>query len=105
MKNKMTLKLIVTIVVTVTLIALIMAPIYFYLQPKMYIEQQKRIIAEFSEKFKAVEPFDKEHLSEFVTNSRENYRIYVFEEDFTPVYASYEFGNNQRFIKKLYSIN
>lgn len=102
MKNKMTLKLVVTIVVTVTLIALIMAPIYFYLQPKMYIEQQKRIIAEFSEKFKAVEPFDKEHLSEFVTNSRENYRIYVFEEDFTPVYASYEFGNNQRFIKKLF---
>ena len=59
MKNKMTLKLIVTIVVTVTLIALIMAPIYFYLQPKMYIEHQKRIIAEFSEKFKAVEPFCK----------------------------------------------
>lgn len=102
MKNKMTIKLVITIVVTVTLIAAIMAPIYFYLQPKMYIEQQKRIIAEFSVKFKAVEPFDKEHLSEFVTNSRENYRIYVFKEDFTPVYASYEFGNNQRFIKKLF---
>lgn len=102
MKNKMTIKLVVTIVVTVTLIAAIMAPVYFYLQPKMYIEQQKRIIAEFSVKFKAVEPFDNEHLSEFVTNSRENYRIYVFEEDFTPVYASYEFGNNQRFIKKLF---
>ena len=102
MKNKMTIKLVITIVVTVTLIAAILAPVYFYLQPKMYIEQQKRIIAEFSVKFKAVEPFDKEHLSEFVTNSRENYRIYVFEEDFTPVYASYEFGNNQRFIKKLF---
>ena len=102
MKNKMTIKLVVTIVVTVTLIAAIMAPVYFYLQPKMYIGQQKRIIAEFSVKFKAVEPFDNEHLSEFVTNSRENYRIYVFEEDFTPVYASYEFGNNQRFIKKLF---
>lgn len=102
MKNKMTIKLVVTIVVTVTLIAAIMAPVYFYLQPTMYIEQQKRIIAEFSEKFKAVEPFDKEHLSEFVTSSRKNYRIYVFEEDFTPVYASYEFANNQRFIKKLF---
>ncbi len=102
MKNKMTIKLIITIVVTVTLIALIMAPIYFYLQPKMYIEQQKRIVAEFSNSFKSVEPFDNEHLDEFVANSRENYRIYVFEEDFTPLYASYEFGNNQRFIKRLF---
>ena len=102
MKNKLTIKLIVTIVLTVTILIGIMAPIYFYLQPNMYIKQQIGYVAEFSENLKAVEPFDAEHLGEFVTNSRENYRIYVFEEDFTPVYASYEFGNNQRFIKKLF---
>ena len=102
MKNKMTIKLILTIVITVSLVALIMAPIYFYLQPKMYIEQQKDNVLAFSEKFKAIEPFDQEHLDEFVTTSKENYRIYVFDEEFNPLYASYEFGNNQRFIKKLF---
>lgn len=102
MKNKLTFKLIIIIVVSITLLIGIMAPIYFYLQPKMYIEQQIGYVSEFSDKLKAVEPFDKEHLDEFVTNSRENYRVYIFDKDFEPLYTSYEFGNNKKFLTKLF---
>ena len=58
MKNKLTFKLIVVIIVSVVLLAGIMAPIYFYLQPKMYIDQETERVAEFSDKLKAVEPFE-----------------------------------------------
>lgn len=102
MKNKMTVRLIITIVVTVTLLVAIMAPIYFYLQPKMYINQQIRYVDEFSQRFMAVEPFDKENLDAFVKNSHKNYRIYVFDKDFEPMYTSYEFGNNKKFIENLF---
>lgn len=102
MKNKITIKLIITIVVSIALLAGIMAPIYFYLQPNMYIEQEIDNVAEFSEKLKALEPFDKETISQFVENSRENYRIYVFDKEFEPLYTSYEFGNNKKFLTQLF---
>ncbi len=102
MKNRLTLKLIIIIVFTIVVIVGIMAPIYFYLQPIMYIDEQIENVNEFSEEFKAVEPFNKETLSQFVTDSRENYRIYVFEDGFKPLYTSYSFGNNPRFLKQLF---
>ena len=102
MKNKLALKLIIVIVVSITLIVCVMAPIYFYLQPKMYIEKEKQEIAEFSDSFKEVEPFDKDHLSSFVSEKAASYRIYVFDKDFNPIYTTYEFGNNKKFITKLF---
>ena len=103
MKNKLTIKLIITIVLTVTILIGIMAPIYFYLQPNMYIKQQIGFVENFSKKLKTVEPFDAEHLGEFVTNSPENYRVYVFDKDFEPLYTSYAFGNNKKFLTQLFS--
>ncbi len=102
MKNKLTFKLIIVIVVSITLLVCVMAPIYFYLQPKMYIEQEKRYVAEFSKELKTVEPFDKESISQFVSDSKVTYRIYVFDKNFEPVYSTYEFGNNKKFIKQLF---
>lgn len=102
MKNKLTIKLIIIIVASISLIAAIMAPIYFYLQPKMYIKQETGYLAEFTKNFKAVVPFEKEALDEFVSNSRESYRIYVFDENYEPLYASYDFGNNSKFIANLF---
>ncbi len=102
MKNKITINLIIVIVVSIALIAGIMAPIYFYLHPTMYIDEQIENVAEFSQKLKAVEPFDNEHLSQFMSDSKENYRIYVFEEGFKPLYTSYSFGNNPKFLKQLF---
>ena len=49
MKNKLTIKLVILIVVSVTLLACIMAPVYSYLQPRMYIKQEARYVKEFSE--------------------------------------------------------
>lgn len=103
MKNKLTIKLIVDIIISVTLLAGIMAPIYFYLQPKLYIEQEIQHVAQFSENLKAVEPFDNETISEFVTNSKESYRIYIFDEDFEPYYTSYAFANNKKFLSTLFN--
>lgn len=102
MRHKLAIKLIVLIVLSVTLMVCIMAPLYFYLQPTMYIKQELRIVATFSENLKNVEPFDREHLDEFVTESKENYRVYVFDKDFEPLYTSYEFGNNTKFLKQLF---
>ncbi len=102
MKNRLALKLIIVIVLSTTLLVCIMAPIYFYLQPKMYIQQEKRHVQEFSEDIKNIEPFDRDTISEFVTNSGVTYRIYVFDKDFEPLYTTYEFGNNKRFIKQLF---
>ncbi|MBR2724454.1 MAG: HAMP domain-containing histidine kinase [Ruminococcus sp.] len=102
MKNKLTPKLVITIVASITLIAVIMMPIYSYLQPKMYIEQEKGYIEEFAKKLKAVEPFEKSALNKFVSNSRESYRIYVFDENFEPLYTSFEFGNNSKFLANLF---
>lgn len=102
MKNKLTFKLIIVIVVSITLIAGIMAPIYFYLQPKMYINQETRNVSEFSEKLKAVEPFDSNSLKEFFDKSGVSYRVYVFDEDFEPVFTSFELGNNKKFLQKLF---
>ncbi len=102
MKNKLTFKLIIVIVVSITLIAGIMAPIYFYLQPKMYINQETRNVSEFSEKLKAVEPFVSNSLKEFFDNSGVSYRVYVFDEDFEPVFTSFELGNNKKFLQKLF---
>ena len=102
MKNKLTIKLIITIVATVTLLIGVMAPIFFYLQPTMYIEQEKRNVAAFSDKLKEVEPFDKETISQFVSNSEVSYRIYIFDSEFEPLYTSYQFGNNKKFLKQLF---
>ena len=49
MKNKLTIKLIIVIVAAVALLAGIMAPVYFVLQRKMYIEQETRRVAAFAE--------------------------------------------------------
>ncbi len=103
MKNKLTFKLIVVIIVSVVLLAGIMAPIYFYLQPKMYIDQETKRVAAFSDKLKAVEPFDSDTLGQFFTDSGVSYRVYVFDEAFNPLYSSFELGNNQKFLKKLFS--
>lgn len=102
MKNKLTLKLIIVIVATVTLLALIMAPIYFFLQPRMYISQQTLQVSEFTEKLKAVEPFDKASLGKFFDESGASYRVYIFDEDFEPLYTSFELGNNKKFLLKLF---
>ena len=102
MKNKLTLKLIVVIVATVALIAAIMAPVYFFLQPRMYIARQIRQVAEFSDKLKAVEPFDEASLQKFFTDSGATYRVYVFDENYDPLYSSFELGNNQKFLMKLF---
>lgn len=102
MKNKLTIKLIVVIVATVGLIAAIMAPVYFFLQPRMYIARQIRQVADFSDKLKSVEPFDEASLEKFFIDSKENYRVYVFDEDYNPLYSSFELGNNQKFLMKLF---
>ncbi|MEE0856162.1 MAG: hypothetical protein U0L58_02540 [Ruminococcus sp.] len=102
MKNKLTIKLIVVIVATVALIAAIMAPVYFFLQPRMYIARQIRQVADFSDKLKSVEPFDEASLEKFFIDSKENYRVYVFDEDYNPLYSSFELGNNQKFLMKLF---
>lgn len=102
MKNKLTIKLIIIIIASVTLLAGIMTPIYFYLQPKMYIEQEKQNVSQFCEKLKAVEPFDKDNITQFVNDSTESYRVYIFDKDFEPFYTSYQFGNNQKFLEKLF---
>lgn len=103
MKNKLTVKLVVLIITSVTLIALIMAPVYFYLQPKMYIKQEIGYLNKFTEQFKKVEPFTNEALDTFVNKSPYSYRIYVFDENYVPYYSSYDFGNNQKFIANLFS--
>ena len=102
MKHKLTFKLIVVIIVSVVLLAGIMAPIYFYLQSKMYIDQETERVAAFSDKLKAVEPFDTESLGRFFNNSGVSYRVYVFDEAFTPLYSSFELGNNQKFLQRLF---
>lgn len=102
MKNKITVKLIITIVVSISLLVGIMAPVYFYLQPKLYINQEERYVSKFSEKLKSIEPFDKESITKFVSDSGVPYRIYVFDENFTPLYTSLEFGDNQKFIENLF---
>lgn len=103
MKNKLTFKLIVVIVVSVILLAGIMAPIYFYLQPKMYIDQETKRVTEFSDKLKAVEPFDADSLGQFFNDSGVSYRVYVFDKAFDPLYSSFELGNNQKFLQRLFS--
>ncbi len=102
MKNKLTVKLIIVIIVSITLIAGIMAPIYFYLQPKMYIKQEARYVTEFAQKLKSVEPFDNESIKEFFDSSNVTYRVYVFDEDFKPIFNSLEMGNNKKFLMKLF---
>ncbi len=102
MKNKLTFKLIVVIVLFVTLFAGIMAPIYFLLQQKMYIEQETRHVAVFSENIKKVEPFNKEALERFFNDSGVSYRVYVFDKNYEPLFTSLELGNNQKFLKKLF---
>lgn len=102
MKNKLTLKLIVLIIASITLIAAIMAPIYFYLQPKMYIKQEIGYVNKFTEDLKSVEPFTNNALDRFVSNSPYSYRIYVFDENYVPFYSSYDFGNNQKFLANLF---
>lgn len=102
MKNKLTIKLVVIIVVSITLIVTIMAPIYFYLQPKMYIRQEEQYVDKFTQGLKQVEPFNKEGLSQYVLKSKESYRVYVFDKNYEPMYTSLELGNNQKFIKNLF---
>ena len=102
MKNKLTAKLVIVIVVSITLLAGIMAPIYFYLQPKMYIKQEAQYVREFSEKLKSLEPFDTENISKFFEDSKVTYRVYVFDKSFTPVFSSIEMGNNKKFLHKLF---
>lgn len=102
MKNKLTFKLIILIVLSIALIAGILAPIYLYIQPRMYIRRESRYVMEFSERLKAVEPFDGENIKDFFENSKVSYRVYVFDESFEPVYTSLEMGNNKKFLYKLF---
>lgn len=102
MKNKLTFKLIMLIVLSIALIAGIMAPIYFYLQPRMYIKREAHLIMDFVEELKSVEPFDEDTIKEFFDNSGVSYRVYVFDEEFNPVFTSLEFGNNKKFLHKLF---
>ena len=102
MKNKLTIKLVILIVVSVTLLACIMAPVYSYLQPRMYIKQEARYVKEFSENLKAVEPFEHDTIKKFYDDSGVLYRIYVFDEQFNSVYSSFEMGNNKKFLHKLF---
>lgn len=103
MKNKLSFKLIILIVVIVISLACIMAPIYFYLQPRLYIKQEARHVAEFSKKLKTLEPFNAETIKEYFDSSNVSYRVYVFDEDFEPVFTSLEIGNNKKFLKKLFA--
>lgn len=103
MKNKLTIKLIIVIVLSITLLAGIMAPIYFYLQPRMYIKQESRYVSDFSQKLKAVEPFNSDTIKEFFVESGVTYRVYVFTEEFEPIFTSFEMGNNKKFLHKLFS--
>ena len=102
MKNKLTVKLVILIVASVTLLAGIMAPIYSYLQPRMYIKQEARYVTEFSKKLKAVEPFEHDTIKTFYDESGVTYRVYVFDESFNPVYSSLEMGNSKKFLHKLF---
>ncbi len=102
MKNKLTVKLVILIVVSVTLIAGIMVPIYSYLQPKMYIKQEAQYVKEFSENLKAVEPFEHDTIQNFFDESGVTYRVYVFDESFNPIFTSLEMGNNKKFLHKLF---
>lgn len=102
MRNKLTVKLVILIVVSVTLIAVILAPIYSYLQPRMYIKQEARYVTEFSENLKAVEPFEQDTIKEFFEKSGVTYRVYVFDESFNPIFSSLEMGNNKKFLHKLF---
>ena len=103
MKNKLTLKLIIAIVAAVALLAGIMAPVYFMLQRQVYIDQETRHVADFSDSLKQVEPFDKESLEQFFNNSGVNYRVYVFDTDFEPLYSSFELGYHKNLITNLFS--
>ncbi len=102
MKNKLIVKLIVVIVMSITLLAGIMAPIYFYLQPKMYIKQESRYVVEFSQKLKAVKPFDSAAIKAFFDGTGATYRVYVFDEEFEPIFSSLEMGNNKKFLVRLF---
>ena len=102
MKNKLSTKLIIVIIISVILLAGVVAPIYFYLQPKMYIEQETRHVAEFTADLKAVEPFEKDTLEQFFNDSGVSYRVYVFDEAFEPLFTSFELGNNQKFLSRLF---
>lgn len=102
MKNKITIKLVILIVVSVTLIACILAPIYFYLQPRMYIKQEAEYVKTFSDNLKKVEPFEQDSIKEYFEQSGVAFRVYVFDEKFNPVFTSLEMGNNRKFLHKLF---
>ena len=102
MKHKLTAKLIILIFVSVTLIAAILAPIYSYLQPRMYIKQEARYILDFSENLKTLEPFETETIKKYFDESKVTYRVYVFDDEFNPVFTSLEMGNNKKFLHKLF---
>ena len=99
MKNKLTIKLIIIIVASISLIAAIMAPIYFYLQPKMYIKQETGYLAEFTKNFKAVVPFEKEALDEFDLNGETGnqpdvYSYTIMSENETDMLATFSLYDN-----------
>ena len=102
MKNKLALQLIATIVVIITLITGILMPIYLYLQPKLFIEQEKHKMAVFSQRMKSVEPFDRESLKEFTQATGSLYRVYVIDEDLNPIYTSFQLGYQPNFVKNLF---
>lgn len=102
MRNKLTFKLIAIITASITLIVVVLMPIYFYLQPKMYIRQETSTLSEFSQKLKTIEPFNDSALKKYFDNSGATYRVYIFDENFNPVFTSFELGNNKRFIWKLF---
>lgn len=102
MKNKITVKLVVLIILSVTLIAGILAPVYSYLQPRMYIKKEAQYVKEFSDNLKKVRPFEQDTIKEYFEKSGVTYRVYVFDEKFNPVYSSLEMGNNRKFLHKLF---
>ena len=102
MRNRLTLKLIAIIIASITLIAAILIPIYIHIQPKIYINQEARNVSAFSQKIKNVKPFDRPTLQNFFHNSDVTYRVYIFDNQFEPIFTSFELGNNKRFVEKLF---
>lgn len=103
MKNKLTFRLVISIVMTLTLLAGVMTPIYFRIQRKAYIALEERRVAEFCAGLERLEPFDRDTVADYYERSGVAYRLYVFDRRFTPLFASLELGNRRNFLRRLFS--
>lgn len=102
MKNKLTFRLVISIVMTLTLLACVMTPIYFRLQRRAYIALEERRVAEFCAGLERLEPFDRDTVADYYERSGVTYRLYVFDRRLVPVYASLELGNRRNFLQRLF---